>query len=347
MRIFKNIFICTFFLAFPCLGCTPEKIERNIIKVQEDYNNYEVTEAGTTYKDGGLLFAHMTNKDYGRLYYDISKDGVVWTSLNSGNRINSKYLGHPDIVKGPDERWYMISGIVAGSSDATLFVSDDLITWRTETTITKSKVFNALAGYTADPTYFGAPKLFYDEDNEQWIITWHATHGTQQDFTKMKTLYTITTDFKTFTKPDFLFDFESDEDKNIVTIDAIIRKIDGKYWVIFKDEREEDVAPRTFKTVRVACADEPTGPYTVASDPITPHWFEAPTIAPAPDGKGWFMWAENYPNAYYRFDVSSMTMSGWKQSPLPYKGTRHGCVVRINQEEYDSLIEAFGPEEDE
>jgi len=332
--------------ALLAISCTPEKIDRNIDKVEEDFNKETPSSVSNTYKDGGLLFAHMTDKDYGRLYYMVSKDGIVWTELNEGKKVNTKYRGHPDIVKGPDDMYYMISGIISGCSEASLFVSSDLVTWKVQTTITKAKVWNAKSGYTADGTYFGAPKLFYDEDSEQWIITWHATHGTTQDFTKMKTLYVLTSDFKTFTKPEFLFDFESEDDKDIVTIDVIIRKIDGKYWAIYKDEREEGLAPKAYKTIRISTSDNLTGPYTEPGVPITPHWFEAPTIAPSPSG-GWYIWSENYPNAYYRFEIGKMSYAGWKQSPMALKGCRHGCVVRISGEEYDNLMAEFGPEEEE
>lgn len=330
-----------------CLSCTPEVIVRDIDKVEADYKKGTDVTPGTSFKDGGLLFAHMTDKDYGRLFYMVSKDGMVWTSLNDGNKINTKYRGHPDIVKGPDDKYYMISGIISGSNEATLFTSEDLITWKTTTTITKAKVWNAKTGYTADGTYFGAPKLFYDEDSEQWIITWHATHGATQDFTKMRTLYVLTSDFKTFTKPEFLFDFQSEEEKDIVTIDVIIRKIGGRYWAIYKDEREQDIAPKTYKTIRISTSDYLTGPYSEPSDPITPHWFEAPTIAQDPNDQSWHIWAENYPNAYHRFDIGTMSTTGWRQFSMPLKGIRHGCVVRISQDEYDALMEAFGPEETE
>ena len=32
--------------------------------------------------DGGYLFAHMTNANYGKLYYAASRDGVNWETLN-------------------------------------------------------------------------------------------------------------------------------------------------------------------------------------------------------------------------------------------------------------------------
>ncbi len=53
------------------------------------------------------LFAHMTHKDYGRLYYSVSLDGLHWVSLNRGKRVVEQYQGHPDICKGHDGRYYM------------------------------------------------------------------------------------------------------------------------------------------------------------------------------------------------------------------------------------------------
>ena len=39
--------------------------------------------------DGGYLFAHMTNANYGKLYYAVSRDGINWETLNKGRIINS------------------------------------------------------------------------------------------------------------------------------------------------------------------------------------------------------------------------------------------------------------------
>ena len=61
-----------------CTSCT-SKIDDNI----KEFN--------VTYEDGGLLFAHMTSSDYGRLYYSISKDGIVWKRLNKGKRITEDF----------------------------------------------------------------------------------------------------------------------------------------------------------------------------------------------------------------------------------------------------------------
>ena len=37
--------------------------------------------------DGGYLFAHMTNANYGKLYYAASRDGVNWETLNNNSSL--------------------------------------------------------------------------------------------------------------------------------------------------------------------------------------------------------------------------------------------------------------------
>ena len=51
---------------------------------------------------GGYLFAHTrTGRDYGHLYFDVSRDGLTWTQFNGGREIPlaPSYLGHPYITE--------------------------------------------------------------------------------------------------------------------------------------------------------------------------------------------------------------------------------------------------------
>ena len=74
--------------------------------------------------DGGYLFAHMTNANYGKLYYAVSRDGINWETLNKGRIINSAYIGHPDICQGHDGAFYMIA-----VNPLALWRSENLVTW--------------------------------------------------------------------------------------------------------------------------------------------------------------------------------------------------------------------------
>ena len=215
---------------------------------------------------GGYLFAHMTNANYGSLFYSISRDGLSWKTLNGGKVILESYYGHPDICEGPDvfgkadRRWYMI-GVVRGSSTESLVLwhTTDLVVW-------KNKVL----------------------DSHQFIITWHAGEYyrkrqeaktdeeramyDRKNWETMKTCYILTKDFVNFTRPKRLFAAQdggdlapiyfTGADSDISLIDVIIRKFNDKYYAIIKDERWEDKAPKTHKSIRIASSDNLLGPYS-------------------------------------------------------------------------------------
>lgn len=211
--------------------------------------------------DGGYLFAHMTNANYGKLYYAVSRDGINWETLNKGRIINSAYIGHPDICQGHDGAFYMIA-----VNPLALWRSENLVTWTS--TQLNEMIFNrsnAQGFYTT--YYWGAPKMFYDKDSEQYIISWHACNDPDKDdWDSMRTLYVLTKDFETYTEPQKLFNFTG-TDENMAIIDAIIRKVNGVYYAIMKDERDPAVAPETGKTVRIATSSNLTGPAAPSTSP--------------------------------------------------------------------------------
>lgn len=123
--------------------------------------------------------------------------------------------------------------------------------------------------------------MFYDKDSEQYIISWHACNDPDKDdWDSMRTLYVLTKDFETYTEPQKLFNFTG-TDENMAIIDAIIRKVNGVYYAIMKDERDPAVAPETGKTVRIATSSNLTGPYTNPGAPVTPNDMmrEAPILS--------------------------------------------------------------------
>lgn len=298
--------------------------------------------------DGGYLFAHMTNANYGKLYYAASRDGVNWETLNKGRIINSAYIGHPDICQGHDGAFYMIA-----VNPLALWRSEDLVTWTSapldEMIFNRS---NAQGFYTT--YYWGAPKMFYDKDSGQYIISWHACNDPDKDdWDSMRTLYVLTKDFETYTEPQKLFNFTG-TDENMAIIDAIIRKVNGVYYAILKDERDPAVAPETGKTVRIATSSNLTGPYTNPGAPVTPNDMmrEAPIFIERPNHSGWFIYAESYaakPYGYHLFQSTSMD-GPWKERTFSgpnvkdgtdRPGARHGCIVKVNETVYQALLKAY------
>lgn len=62
-----------------------------------------------------------------------------------------------------------------------------------------------------------------------------ATIQIKDDWDSMRTLYVLTKDFETYTEPQKLFNFTG-ADENMAIIVAIIRKVNGVYYAILKDD---------------------------------------------------------------------------------------------------------------
>lgn len=290
---------------------------------------------------GGYLFAHMLASDYGHLYYSISRDGQNWILLNDSKRIDPIYRGHPDICMGADGYYYMI-GAEKSPANPVLWRSEDLVSWIVARHLPDSLFIGNTTGYNANQAWYGAPKMFFDEASMNYLITWHAPEtdidSGDEMWKSMRTFYTLSPDFERFTKPQRLFNFD-DSDEDMATIDVIIRKAGSTYFAIIKDERwPEDT--RTGKTIRIALSANLTGPYGEPGSPVTPAWFEAPSIVPSPNGRGWYMYAENYPNRYMLFQTDSL-LGTWSAIDINLEGVRHGCVIRINEDQYSTLTSAF------
>ena len=296
--------------------------------------------------DGGYLFAHMTDANYGSIFYSVSRDGYNWQTLNDGRTILPAYVGHPDICQGRDGVYYMIS-VKKNVGIPLLWSSEDLVTWKS-TKLAKS-IFNkitALYGYKNEETYYGAPKMFYDEPSDQYIITWHAgttgNDGDADEWASKRTFYILTSDFKNFTEPKFLFNFTG-SDADMATIDVIIRREGDTYYAIMKDERTQEVAPETGKTIRIAKSKNLTGPYSNPGPRITPltPWHEAHTIVPKVNGDGFFLYTEDYTRLQYDMFEAESLDGTWKERYFPGPKARHGCVIRINETEYQAILTKY------
>ena len=310
--------------------------------------------------NGGYLFAHMTNNDYGSLYYSISRDGKKWHTLNGSKVILQGYLGHPNICKGGDGRYYMI-GVSRTPSDGNrypiLYVSDDLLAWGHKKL--DRAIFDKIdSRYENERVYLGAPKIFYDEASKQFMITWHAFRkGLTGDalWESMRTFYVLTKDWESFTEPQRIFNFTGD-DAEMATIDAIFYYDNGKYYCVVKDERWPSTAA-TGKTIRICSSNNLTGPYSNPSAPINrtagesweeSKWQEAPIAVKKIDGSGWFIYTDRYAGKqdgepYACYEASDLSQTKWTRignTEMPHL-CQHGDVITISESEYKALLKAF------
>ncbi len=298
------------------------------------------------------LFAHMLHQDYGRLYYTVSTDGLHWKTLNGKKRITDEYRGHPDICKGRDGRYYMAGNTRDASPDIDIWVSADLISWEKHHTYTPD--LKSTPDYAHALQRIGAPKLFFDDATDQYILTWHTPHkeGTKEDperyWASQRTLYVLSKDLKSFSDhPAKLFDWD------IGTIDVFIRKVGNQYFAILKDEAYPTLYWTTGKTIRISRAPSLTGPYSEPSAPISPNFREAPMLIPSPDNRAWYLYYEQYPGVSYGLSIADNLNGPWYQASgytfhadwdkysMP-EAVRHGCMITISKDEYDTLVERFG-----
>lgn len=303
-------------------------------------------------KNEAYLFAHMTHQDYGRLYYSLSLDGLHWNSLNNGKRVFESYKGHPDICKGHDGRYYLAGNDNDKSLDIKIWVSDDLCEWELYNTYTPD--LKSTPDYSMALQRIGAPKLYYDKSDKQYILSWHTPHkqGTKKDperyWASQRTLYVLSNDLKVFSDhPQKLFDWD------MGTIDVFIRKVGEQYFAVLKDETYPSLYWTTGKTIRIAKASSLIGPYSLPSEPISPNFREAPMLIPSPDGKNWYMYYEQYPGISYGLSIADNMNGPWYQASgytfysdwdkysFP-ASVRHGCMITISKEEYKKLVEKFG-----
>lgn len=311
--------------------------------------------AGGKSVNEAYLFAHMTHSDYGRLYYSVSLDGLHWYRLNDGKRILDEYRGHPDIAKGPDGAYYMAGNESDASPTINMWRSQDLVDWKPHGHYNPD--LKSTPGYSQALQRIGAPKLFFDAAAKRFVMTWHTPHleGTKEDperyWASQRTLYVTSADLKEFSgPPKRLLDWD------MGTIDVVVRRAEGKYWAIIKDETYPTLDWVTGKTIRIARSDSPTGPYADLSAPISPNFREAPMLIPSPNGEVWYLYYEQYPGVSYGLSVAD-TLAGpwyqisgytffqdWDKYSLPPK-VRHGAMIAISRKQYDSLVSRFGIEQ--
>ena len=194
-------------------------------------------------------------------------------------------MGHADICRGHDGRYYLVGNRNDGAPDINFWVSNDLIAWEKYGDYTPD--LKHVPGYPKAMQRIGAPKLYFDKESKQYLLTWHTTHDLGETdlpepyWAGQRTLYVTSKDLKTFSEPPRkLFDWD------MATIDTVVRKVGDRYYAIVKDERYPTLDWPTGKTIRICSSQNMLGPYDKPGMPISPGFREAPTLIPSPDGTG-------------------------------------------------------------
>lgn len=270
---------------------------------------------------------HEPATDGLRMLYSF--DAYHWTDLDKiliKPEVGDKVMRDPSIAQGKDGIFHLVwTSAWTGGKGFGYADSKDLVHW------SKQQLINVMDD---EPTVVNvwAPEVFYDDDNDQFIIVWASTIpgrfpiGTETETNNHRLYYTITKDFKTFSKEKLFYD------PGFSAIDAeIIKRGKNDYVMVVKDNT------RPNRNIKVAFAATPLGPYTKASEPFSENFTEGPTVAKA--GDNYLIYYDAYREkifgAQQTADFKTFT-NITKQVDVP-AGHKHGTIFKTTKKVLENL----------
>lgn len=289
----------------------------------------------------GYLFAYFTDKaeNHNGLHFAWSKNGYQWAGIGPeysflksdyGSWQTEKRMRDPFVMKGADGLWHCLWTINWNSSLIGHASSKDLIHW------SRQSYIPVMEGYEAKNCW--APEMIYDDQKQQYVIFWSSTIKVNGEWKvepghnyDNRIYYTTTKDFKAYAPAKVFFD----PGHNV--IDATVRKIGSKYYMIYKDESE---LPTPQKNLLVATSDHAEGPYQrISEQPFTKNWVEGPAICLLPDSS-YLVYMDAYKDKRYEAKRTRDFIT-WQdvsdKISLP-GGTKHGSIITTTLDSIDNLI---------
>ncbi|WPV69734.1 glycoside hydrolase family 43 protein [Chitinophaga sp. LS1] len=274
----------------------------------------------TSFREPGLDGLHL-------LY---SHNGYNWTDIPGSfltPAIGGKNMRDPSIQQGPDGIFHLVwTSAWKGDKGFGYASSKDLIHWSDERYIPVME---------HEPTAVNvwAPELFYDDENNQFLIIWSTTipsrfpKGTEEEHNNHRLYYTTTRDFVTFSPAKLFFD------PGYSVIDGtIVKEANHRYVLVVKDNTRPE------RDIKVAFSEHATGPYQAISAPFTDKLTEGPSATKV--GKEWLIYYDNYGTHHYgaikTIDFKSFTDISAKVS-LP-TGHKHGTIFKTTKKVLKGLL---------
>ena len=288
-----------------------------------------------------FLFTSFRGNGEDGLHLAWSPDGYRWTALNQDRSFLRPEIGaeplmrDPCLVRGPEGTYHLVwttswtadKGKVIGYTS-----SRDLLRWSPQRAI-------PLMRNEPETRNLWAPEIFYDRTRSRWLLFWSSTipgrfpetDQTGDDRYNHRVYATTTTDFNTFAPCRLFFD------PGFNVIDATLLGAEGKYHLLFKDERKSPLKKQLLRAV----ADDPEGPFIPVNGPFTTHWVEGPSAIQI---KGeYLVYFDHYSGRHYYGAVRSRDLVRWEDcsaSMVFPPGHRHGSVLRVPRRIAQALINA-------
>ncbi|MCI9846420.1 prolyl oligopeptidase family serine peptidase [Flavobacterium pectinovorum] len=287
-------------------------------------------------KSDGYVFTYFKGNGEDGLHLAYSEDGYKWNTLKNDTSFltpevgKDKLMRDPCVIKGGDGLYHMVWTVSWTDKGIGYASSKDLIHW-------SKQQFIPVMAHEEKTRNTWAPEITYDEKSKTYMIYWASTIDGKFPETKSeeekgynhRIYYTITKDFKKFSKTKLLYE------PGFNVIDASIVKTNEGYTMYLKDETKVPVQ----KNLKIATSKKLEGQYTKASEPITGnYWAEGPTAIQI--NNEWIVYFDKYTQKKY--GAVKQTSKGWEdiseQVSFP-KGTRHGTVIKVSAAEIKALKE--------
>ncbi len=295
---------------------------------------YQLIQAKT---ENHYVFSYFKNNGQDGLHLAGSTDGFHWKAFKNDQSFLTPHVGKdsimrdPCIIQGLDGKFHMVWTDSWTDKGIGYASSEDLIHW-------SKQVFIPVMEKEDSARNCWAPEITVDPFSQTYMIYWATTIKGKfpETFSNMESgynhrIYYVTTkDFENFSETKLLYD------PGFNSIDATIVRDENKYVMFLKDETREPAQ----KNLKIAYADNLTGPYSDASGPITgEYWAEGPTTLKQ-DGK-WLVYFDKYRDHKYGA-ITSTDLKNWTdvsdQISLP-GGIRHGSILKVDEATYNKLQE--------
>lgn len=284
--------------------------------------------------DEYYLFAYFKDNGQDGLHLAYSKDGLIWSTLNSDKSflrpvIGDSIMRDPSLYKDSTGTFHLVWTCGWWLKGFGYARSNDLINWSNQNYVpvmeNEQKCRNTWA-----------PEIFWDKKIKNYMVIWASTidglyaEGEEPTESKLnhRLYFTLTKDFATYGPKRLLYD------PGFSSIDAALMEFKGKYLLFLKDERKVP----TKKNIRFAESDTATCLYGNPSLPITGNYW-AEGCFPIVIGDRIIVYFDKYTQGSYGA-VTSSNLRKWEDISDKVKfpiGVRHGSFIKVDKALIDKL----------
>lgn len=310
---------------------------------------------------GAYLFAYFRNDAKStngeNIFYAVSKDGYNYESLNGGVPVASasQGTGHsrdPYIMKAQDGAEYKYYMVATDANTTNNYNNTGLHTWGSNDLITWNELANPQfatnkgGGSKTITNMCWAPEAIWDPVAGKYMVYFATNEADSAANESAKIYYSYTTDFRTFSEKQVLFD------PGYGVIDADITPYKNGYVMMYKKEASSGTGAKkvwyTFKTGKSPSNSD--GEYDAANakvfESVTNTQAEGPQVFPISGTSSYGVLVDYFSDGGFGFSYTSDFESYSKISAdncsINHLNPSHGCIIPISDMEYYNLSQAFG-----